>query len=548
MTEPSVPDEAPAAPATSASAGAAAAPAEGATGSVARNAAVFAAFTLLSRVIALVRDLVMSHLFGASRVTDAFFTAFTIPNVLRRLVAEGGVTVAFIPIYTQVRQDEGDEAARRFLAASVGLCLVGVGALTLLGIAGAPALVYAFASGFSDEPEVFALATELTRWMFPYVYCLSLVGLAMGALNARGHFAAPAAAPALLNVAIVSCALFARDLFDEDIFAVAAGVLIGGVAQLLLQLPALAKYGLLVVPSFRWNSGPVRQLLKLLVPALFGLGVYQVNIVILRQLGSWLPEGQLTYYYNADRLAEFALGVFGVAIASAALPAMSEKAARGDVKGLLTTWRYSLGLTSFVIIPSAAGLATIAFPVVALLYRHGKFSLDDAVATANATVAFAPWLVTTALVRTTVQVFYALKDMKTPVKVAAITMAANLAFGVALLRFEVVGLCASLSLSSFVQLVLLVALLRKRLGALGLKALAGRLARQGALTAVAVSAAWGVALLGRWEQGFSVVNAAVLAASIGSAAALYGAGALLLDLEEARAVRERLTARLRRRR
>lgn len=514
---------------------------------VAKNAAIFAAFTLLSRLVALVRDLVISHHFGATRITDAYLTAFTIPNVLRRLVAEGGVTVAVIPIYTSVRQDEGDAAARRFLAASLAICLVGVGAMTLLGIAGARALVYAFASGFADEPEVFELAVELTRWMFPYIYCISLVGLAMGALNARGHFAAPAAAPALLNVAIVLSVLLFRDAFEQPIFSVATGVLAGGVAQLLLQIPALAKHGLLVAPSFQWKSPAVRRLMRALAPALFGLGVYQINIVILRQLGSYLPEGQLTYYYNADRLAEFALGVFGIAIASATLPALSEKAARGDFDGLLATWRHSLGLTSFIIIPSAAGLAAIAFPIVSVLYLHGEFTLADAQWTAWATIAFAPWLVTTALVRTTVQVFYAVEDMKTPVRVAAVVMTANFILGVVLLRYEVVGLAASLALSSLLQFVLLLTLVRRRFGVLGFGTMCRQWARQGALTAVSVSSAWGVSRWADFEAGATAENIVVLAMSIGCAVALYGGAALLLNWEEARVARSRILGRLSRR-
>lgn len=517
-------------------------------GAVVRNAAIFALFTLLSRVVALVRDLVISHYFGASRVTDAYVTAFTIPNVLRRLVAEGGVTVAVIPIYTSVKQHEGPDAARRFFAASLGLSIVGVGLMTLLGIWGSPALVFAFASGLADEPEVFALAVELTRWIFPYVYCIGLVGLAMGALNAHGHFAAPAAAPALLNLSIVVCTLALQDRFAEPIFAVAVGVLVGGAIQLGLQLPFLARYGLLVWPSFRWRTEPVRRLGRALLPALFGLGVYQINIVVLRQLGSWLPAGQLTYYYNADRLAEFALGVFGIAIASAALPAMSERAARGDITGLLTTWRDSLTLTSFVIVPSAAGLAVIAYPLVALLYRHGQFSLADVERTAHATIAFAPWLVTTAFVRTTVQAFYAVEDMKTPVKVATIVVTANLAFGVLLLPLEVVGLCLSLSLSSALQLTILLVFLQRRFGQIGLSAWLKRFAQHAGLSAMAVVPPAVICRYGSFEVGFSVTNAALLFSAIAAAVLVYGVLAFALGLEEARSVVERLRTRVNRRR
>jgi putative peptidoglycan lipid II flippase len=502
--------------------------------------------TLASRVMGLVRDLVISHVFGATRVTDVFFMAFTIPNVLRRLVAEGGVTVAFIPVYTSVREGDGDEAARRFLKATFGLALVAVAGLTVLGIAGAPALVYIFASGFADEPSVFALCVALTRWLFPYVYLISLVGLAMGALNAHGHFAAPAAAPVLLNISIVACAIVLVDVFEARIYTLVAGVLLGGALQLVAQAPALRKHGLLVMPSLDWGQPAVRRLLKVLAPALFGLGVYQVNIIVLRQLASWLPEGHMTYYYNADRLTQFAFGVFGVAIATAALPTLSEFAARGDREGLLSTWRHSVRLTNFVVIPAAGGLAAIALPIVAVLYRHGAFTWEDCLHTASAAVAFAPWLVSTAAVRSTTQTFYALEDMKTPVYVSALTVALTLGLGIALLSWQVTGLCVALSAASWVQLVVMTWLLRRRLGTVGLGDLLRSAAIQSAMAAVACGAAWGVARLGRWEEGVTAWNGLVLAGSIGVAMALYGGAALVLGVEEAQAVRGKLMRRFKR--
>lgn len=512
-------------------------------GGIVRAAFVVGGLTLASRVAALVRDLAISHVFGATRLTDVFFMAFTIPNVLRRLVAEGGTTVAFIPVYTQVREKEGDETARRFLAATFGLALVGVLVMTILGILGAPALVWAFASGFADEPEAFALGVELTRWLFPYVYFISLVAIAMGALNAHGHFAAPAAAPVLLNAAMVGSMLLLRGVFEQPIYVLVVGVLVGGVLQLLAQLPALRAHGLLVVPSFDWKMPAVRRLLKVLAPALFGLGVYQVNILVLRQLASYLPEGHMTYYYNADRLTQFAFGVFGVAIATAALPTMSQHAARGEHEQLLSTWRQSVRLTNFVIIPSAAGLATIALPIVAVLYRHGAFTWADVEQTALATAAFCPWLVATSAVRSTTQVFYALEDLKTPVKVSAFTVVLTLAFGLALLGLGVAGLCLALSLASFVQLVVMTILLRKRVGRLGLVELARVSFRQAGLTAVAVLGAWLVSQLGVWEEGPSALNVVVLFGSIGVAIAVYALGAFGLRMEEATAVVNKLRRR-----
>jgi putative peptidoglycan lipid II flippase len=519
----------------------------GGQGGVAKAALVVGGFTLASRMAALVRDLAISHVFGASRLTDVFFIAFTIPNVLRRLVAEGGTTVAFIPVYTHVRQHEGDAAARRFLAATAGLALVGVLAMTVLGILGAPALVWLFASGLANEPESFALAVDLTRWLFPYVYFISLVALAMGALNSHGHFAAPAAAPVLLNVSMVGALLVLVEVFEQPIYALVVGVLVGGVLQLLVQVPALKAHGILVLPTVKWNTAPVRRFLKVLAPALFGLGVYQVNIIVLRQLASWLPEGHMTYYYNADRLAQFAFGVFGVAIATAALPALSEHAARGDREGLLATWRHSVRLTNLIIIPAAAGLAAIALPIVAVLYRHGAFTWVDVEHTAAATVAFCPWLVSTSAVRSTTQCFYALEDLKTPVKVSFFTVLLTLILGLLFLPWQVAGLCWALSAASWVQLVVMTLLLRRRLGQIGLRELLRSSLKQSALTVAAVAPAWGLSLLGRWEEGPTGYNGLVLSSSIAVAIALYGAGAVIFRFEGASAVQEKLLRRLRRR-
>lgn len=513
---------------------------------VTRAALVVGGLTLASRIAGLVRDLVISHVFGATRTTDVFFIAFTIPNVLRRLVAEGGVTVAFIPVYAEVRENDGLAEARRFLKATFGLALVGVAALTVLGILFAPQLVWLFASGFADEPEVFELGVALTRWLFPYVYFISLVALAMGALNAHDHFAAPAAAPVLLNVSIVGCAIGLVELFEQPVFVLVAGVLLGGVLQMLAQIPALKKTGLLVLPSFNWRHPAVKRLLTVLAPALFGLGVYQINIIVLRQLASWLPAGHMTYYYNADRLTQFAFGVFGVAIATAALPALSEHAARGDRVALLGTWRHSVSLTNFVVIPAAVGLATIAMPVVAVLYRHGAFTWEDCNFTASATIAFAPWLVSTAAVRSTTQCFYALKDMKTPVWVSGLSVLLTLGLGVALLDYQVTGLCIALSAASWVQLVVLTGLLRRRLGPIGLGKLVKSAAQQSVLTVIACVPAWFVAQLGRWEAGASARNVLVLGGAVGVAMAIYGIGALVLGLEEAKGVRAKVVRRFKR--
>jgi putative peptidoglycan lipid II flippase len=512
-----------------------------------------AAFTMISRVAGLVRDTVIFHIFGATRITDAFFIAFTIPNIMRRFVAEGALTISFIPIYSEVRQKEGPERARAFLATTLGALLIVLLLLVALGIVFAPAFVFALASGFSDEPETFALTVELTRWLFPYVAFVSLVGLSMGVLNAHRHFAAPAAAPIFLNISMVLAALLIAPHLEEPIFALVGGVLLGGAIQLVLQLPPLWGRRLVVRPRISFADPAMRELGRLLLPQLFGAAVYQINIVVLRQLASLLPEGHISYYYNADRLMQLALGVFAIAIATAALPTMSDQAARKDHRGLLESWRFSLTLTNFITVPAALGLFAVAMPIVSTLYLHGRFDWSDVQLTAHTAMAFAPGLIGIAATRTTVQVFFALKDTRTPVVVGAATMAINLGLGLALLRYQVVGLAASFSIASLIQAALLIAWLRLRVGALAEEKIAMGMGRillaggiQAAFALVACGAAFFVAGQGDWQAGPTAINIALLAASLLSAVAIYAGLSLATKRPEATMVMQTFARRLRR--
>jgi putative peptidoglycan lipid II flippase len=282
-----------------------------------KSAGVVAFFTSLSRITGLLRDTVATHLFGASAATDAFVVAFTIPNMMRRFVAEGALTVAFIPVYTDIRKRGGEEEATEFYRATLGLLSVFLIALVTLGVLFSSALVYALASGF--DAEKFALTTALTQITFPYVFFISLIGLFMGALNSRGHFAITAFSPVLLNLGMIFGAIYLRDSFSHPLMGQAVGVLVGGVFQLAIHVPILRRQGLLCWPTFNYKLPGVIRLGKLLIPALLGVAAYQINLIVLRQLGSHLPDGQVTYYYNADRLMQLALGIFAISIATAAL-------------------------------------------------------------------------------------------------------------------------------------------------------------------------------------------------------------------------------------
>ena len=505
---------------------------------IARRAGVVAFFTLGSRILGAIRDIVVFHAFGATAATDAFFVAFTIPNVFRRLVAEGALTVAFIPVYTETRQREGNAAASALANAAFTLTLLGVGAITALGALGAGALVLLFASGFAHDPAQLAQATGLTRVMFPYLLLISGVALAMGLLNANGHFAAPAAAPMLLNLAIIGTAYFSN-WFDPPILSLAVGVLIGGVAQLALQVPALLRAGLLPQLTRQLDLPATRKLLRLLGPAVFGLAVYQLNIIVIRQLASYLPPGHISYLYNADRLMELALGVFALSIATAALPALSDQAARADLGAVVKTFADSLRLTNFITIPAMVGLIALAFPIVSVLYLHGRFGLTDVQLTARALVAFAPGLLAIAIVRLVAQTFYALSDTRTPALVAVVSFIVNAGLGIALVgRHDSAGLAAALTVATSIQALLLLGLLRRTLGPLGLRLLALATLRQLIAAVVMGAAVHALALVGDWSQGpHRWHNPALLAALLVGGIALYALLVVLLRGDELQLLR-----------
>ena len=427
-----------------------------------RNSGTVTFFTLLSRILGAARDLVIAHFFGAGGLTDAFIQAFTIPNVFRRLTAEGALTLAFLPIYTEIREKRGLDAARNFASKTLGLVLLGTLGITVLGMVFAPQLVYLFAAGFADDPEQFGLTIELTRWMFPYLMLVSVVAWAMGVLNAERRFATPAAAPISLNLAIIASALVVAPLLDQPIFALAYGVLAGGIAQVLLQQPALRGAGQPFAPRPFGKDPDIQRLLRLLGPSLFGVAVYQINLIILRNLASFLPSGQVTHYYNASRLAELTLGVFAFAVANASFPELSKHTAQADWEQARKTLRFSAATTGLIIWPAALGLVTAAEPIISMLYRHGAYTLEDVRSTTHALQAFALGLPAVALVRLQTSACYALQDTKTPVRIAALGLVITAGLGWYLSQtLEVTGLALGLSAGTWVQAILLAFGLRR---------------------------------------------------------------------------------------
>ncbi len=437
-------------------------------GKIAKAASVVGGATFLSRVFGFIRDMVVAQFFGAGLATDAFFVAFRIPNLLRRLVGEGSLTASFIPVYTeyinQRPKKEGDELVNTSFSLLALLLIVVVG----LGIVFSPWIVKVMAYGFSQEPEKFRLTVLLNRVMFPYIFFIGLVALAMGVLNAWKHFAAPALAPVLLNIAIIACALLFSGLLEEPILALAIGVLIGGVAQLLLQIPFMWKRGISFRPQFTFSHPGVKRVASLMAPSILGLGVTQFNVLISTFLASYLPEGSVSYLYYADRLLEFPMGIFAIAIATAVLPTLSEYSARNNLQGLKETVSFALRLVFLVTLPAMVGLIVLRHPILNLLFRRGAFTALSVDMTAQALLYYALGLAGFAGVRVIVPAFYSLQDTKTPVKVAFLALLANAGFGIIFMfPLRHGGLALATSVAAALNFILLLVVLKRRLGRMG---------------------------------------------------------------------------------
>jgi len=539
-------------------------------GRIARAAGVVSALTVLSRITGLARDMVVGYLFGAGTGADAFFVAYRIPNLFRRFVAEGAATAAFIPIFTGYLtagpRTEADRAAR-VLATTMGVVLA---VLAVLGVLLAGPITALFAPGFEAVPGKLALTVDLTRLVFPYLFLIGMVAAAMGILNSLRSFAAPAYAPIVMNVAMLLVALALTPWLG--VYALAIGVLAGGVAQLLSQVPALRGHGIPLRPLWEPGHPAVRRLGILLFPTLFGSAVYQINVMVSTMFASLLPTGSVAYLWYAERLFEFPLGVFAVALSTAALPSFAALAKR-DRAEFRDTVVFALRLTTVIALPAAVGLALTAEPVVSVLFLRGEFSAADAAETSLAVRYFALGLWSVAAVRVLVPAFYALEDTRTPVVAAAIAFVANVAFAaacigplgappdsllgtalaaatraLAVVELRHGGLALATSLSATVNLVVLCALLGRKIGGFAWRDWAASIARTGAATAVMVPAV--TALTGRvaWLDGSVPLGARVawLALVLAVGAGVFGAAVLLLGGPEVRALRARLRTRARR--
>lgn len=421
--------------------------------------------TLFSRVFGYIRDMVIAILLGASAgpAADAFIIAFRIPNFFRRLFAEGGFAAAFVPVFSECHEQCGDEAAGELAASVLGVLVTALLVVTVIGVLAAPLVISLFAAGWHDEPVKFALASELLRITFPYLLFISLTAFAAGILNTLGKFAVPAFAPVLLNFSMIGCALWLAPWFEQPVYALAVGVLIGGVAQVAIQLPVMARQGLLVRPRWRPRDPGVKRIFKLMIPAMFGISVSQVNLLVDTVLASFLVTGSVSWLYYSDRMMEFPLGVFGVAIATAILPTLSRSHARQDVDAFSRQLDWAMRITLVIGLPAAVGLALLGGPILATLFQYGEFTAGDVHMASLSLAAYSIGLLGFMYVKILAPGFFARQDTSTPVKIAAFAMLANIAMNLALIGpMAHVGLALATALGAYLNAGLLYGSLRRR--------------------------------------------------------------------------------------
>ncbi len=536
---------------------------------IARAAGIIGFLTVVSRVTGLARDAVVSALFGAGPAADAFFVAYRIPNLLRRLVGEGAASAAFIPVLSDHLERGGradaDRAARVLFTVMAAVLAV----LALTGMLLARPLTALFAPGFAAAPATLELAVRLTRLVFPYLLCIGLVAVAMGVLNTLRAFTAPALSPVVLNVVVIASALALAPTIG--VYSLGVGILLGGLAQLLVQVPALRRLRVPLRPCWEPRHPAVARVGALMIPTLFGSAVYQVNVLVNTMFASMLAPGSISYLWYAERLFEFPLGVFAVALSTAALPSFAALARR-DLGEFRDTVAFALRVVNVVALPAAVGLAITAGPVTSVLFQRGAFGAREAAETGLAMRCFAVGLWSVASVRMLVPAFYALEDTRSPVWAATGAFVANLV-GIALfvgpmtepavsgagsvlaavtartslLALRHGGLALATSLAGTVNLLLLCVAFRWRVGTFPWGAWLGSALRTGAASLAMIPVVRAITARVAWFGGGVplAARAGWLGLAIVAGAAVFAIVLLAIDAPEAAMVRAALRRRLR---
>lgn len=430
-----------------------------------KSTVVTGSMTLISRVLGFIREMVAAHYFGASAGYDAFVVASKIPNFFRRLFAEGAFSQAFVPILSEYRIKQPHDEVQLFVNRVAGCLSLVLTLVTILGILLAPLFILIFAPGFATtgEGNRYDLASEMLRITFPYLLFISLTAFAGGILNSYGRFAAPAFTPVFLNIAVIAAAIFLAPHLSEPVTALAWGILLGGIIQLLFQWPFLLRLKLLPRLEFNWQDKGVRRILLLMLPALLGVSVNQLNLMLSSIFASFLPDGSVSWLYYAERLMEFPLGGFAVALATVVLPRLAQHHSVSEHDNFAETLDWGLRWVMLIGLPAALGLALLAGPLLTTLFQSGKFTEHDVLMSQPCLVAYALGIMGFMGVKIFASAYYAKQDIKTPVKIAMLTVVANLVFSSAfILPFAQMGLALATSLAALLNASLLAWILMKR--------------------------------------------------------------------------------------
>jgi putative peptidoglycan lipid II flippase len=513
-----------------------------ATRKLLKSTAVTGGMTLVSRISGLVRDIVFANLIGAGAgvAADAFYVAFRIPNFLRRIFGEGAFSQAFVPVLAEYRARRTMEETRAFvshLAGWFGLVLLGI---TAIGVLAAPLLVLVQAPGFLDDQLKFNVTVDLLRVTFPYIFFISMVAMSAGILNTYGRFAAAAFTPVFLNLSLIGAALLLAPRLATPVMALAWGVFLAGVVQLLFQLPFLSRLRLLPVPrvEFRRRDEGVMRVLKLMLPAIFGVSIAQINVLINTILASFLVTGSVSWLYYSDRLMEFPVGVFGIALATVILPSLANKHVNRSTEEFSRLLDWALRWTFVITIPAMVGLIVLAGPLVTTIYHHGAFTAHDVEMSTAALIAFSAGLPGFILIKVLAPGFYARQDTKTPMRIGAVAMAANIVLSLAMIYpFKHVGLAAAISASAFLNAGMLYIWLRRHDvfrpqpgWAVFLARVAGASAAMGALLV------WGAGEVGAWIGIGTWDRIGRLAFWVPAGIMLYGVSVVAFGLRPAQLV------------
>lgn len=504
---------------------------------IARAAGLMSVATFISRILGYARDMILAFYFGATGLSDTFFVAFRIPNLLRELFAEGSMASAVIPVLTEY-QAKQEEEAKKLVRTAFTFVLAMVGVICVLGIIFAPAIVSVIAPGFLRSPEKFRLTVLLTRIMFPFLLFISLAALLMGALNARRVFFIPALAPATLNITIIAAVLILTTWLQRPVLAAAVGVVLGGFVQFVFQIPSFIRKGYSMRPDMDFRHPGLLKMARLVLPATVGMAVAQINIVVSNVLASFLSSGSITYLFYSMRLIQFPIGVFGVAMGMAVLPSLSEHALKKDFERLREDFSFALRLLFFISVPAMAGLIALREPIVNVLFQRGRFDYAATDGTAQALLFYSMGIWAIVGVRVVTATFYSMQDTRTPVKVAVAALTANVLLSLVLMGpMRHSGLALANALSSMLNFTLLFYFLRKKLGRVeGTRILRSFIKVLIASSAMGLIGWWGATAPGvkeLWTQsGEGLLKAGYLSGTILACVAAYLLISRILKAEE----------------